>query len=80
MVNDLPVDIARDIGADFVVAISGTGIGRIGSDHGDVYLKPSQPLPRLFNFRPAAIAEMMALGKKDAEMTLRHMTFSLPRS
>ncbi|EGF48919.1 esterase of the alpha-beta hydrolase superfamily protein, partial [Lacticaseibacillus rhamnosus MTCC 5462] len=36
----------------------------IGSDHGDVYLKPSQPLPRLFNFRPAAIAEMMALGKK----------------
>lgn len=80
VVNDLPVDIARDIGADFVVAISGAGIGRIGSDHGDVYLKPSQPLPRLFNFRPAAIAEMMALGKKDAEMTLRHMTFSLPRS
>ncbi|OAU93758.1 alpha/beta hydrolase, partial [Lacticaseibacillus rhamnosus] len=59
---------------------SGAGIGRIGSDHGDVYLKPSRPLPRLFNFRPAAITEMMALGKKDAEMTLRHMTFSLPRS
>ncbi|OLS07927.1 alpha/beta hydrolase [Lacticaseibacillus casei] len=78
VVNDLPVDLARDIGADFVVAISGEGIGRIGHDHGDCYLKPSHRLPQLFDFRPTAIAAMLEMGRQDAENALRRMTFLLP--
>ncbi|RXT59254.1 alpha/beta hydrolase [Lacticaseibacillus chiayiensis] len=78
VVNDLPVDLARDIGADFVVAISGEGIGRIGHDHGDCYLKPSRRLPQLFDFKPSAIASMLELGRQDAENALHRMTFLLP--
>lgn len=76
VVNDLPVDIARQIGADYVIAISGEGIGRIGPDHGDLYLKPSERLPGLFNFRPEAIANMIALGRRDAQIALKRAHFS----
>ena len=50
VVNDLPVDIARQIGADYVIAISWRRNWPHWPDHGDLYLKPSERLPGLFNF------------------------------
>ncbi|WP_056949888.1 patatin-like phospholipase family protein [Lacticaseibacillus nasuensis] len=62
VLNDLPVDIAYDLGADYVIAIAAAGLGPVPKRQADVLITPPEWAKHMLNFAPAHREQLLAAG------------------
>ncbi len=85
VLNNLPVDVARDMGADFVIAVDLT-VNKSSSslrldakkyrqncEDADIYINPRLKGYGPEDFSPKKIAEMIAMGEKAGKASLKEM-------
>lgn len=70
VVNDLPVDVARDLGATTVIAIAAQGLGPVRGK-ADYLIAPPPRTTGILDFRPASRAALLVAGQKAAQALLR---------
>ncbi|WP_281362270.1 patatin-like phospholipase family protein [Lacticaseibacillus absianus] len=69
VVNDLPVDIARDLGATTVIAIAAQGLGPVRGA-ADYLIQPAPRTTGILDFRPRSRAALLVAGQKAAQRVL----------
>ncbi|WP_204123000.1 patatin-like phospholipase family protein [Lacticaseibacillus mingshuiensis] len=75
LVNDLPIDIARDLGATKILAISAAGLGPQPAAKADRLLTPPEPVGRILDFSRGNRQRLLQAGQEAGQRLCQEADF-----